>query len=157
MRNASPFPPLIFFFFCASRPIYRGRGCRQPNSCQAGPGSAKGQQEQAVWGHCVHCRGKLVHAQRPQEEGTPSKGESTYRPLPCLSRPPSIRRSAIVNCDSHQEKKDDSGAEEPAPKRKRGRPPKNPKPEAADGATSGDAAEPSAKKKRGRPPKKTTE
>jgi len=46
---------------------------------------------------------------------------------------------------------------EPAPKRKRGRPPKNPKPEGEAGATSGgEGGEPSEKKKRGRPPKSTT-
>jgi len=46
---------------------------------------------------------------------------------------------------------------EPTPKRKRGRPPKNPKPEGEAGATSGgEGGEPSEKKKRGRPPKSAT-
>lgn len=52
-----------------------------------------------------------------------------------------------------QEKKPEEDGE-PAPKRKRGRPPKNPKPEVEAGATSGgEGGEASEKKKRGRPPK----
>lgn len=56
-----------------------------------------------------------------------------------------------------QEKKgDESGADEAAPKRKRGRPPKvkAPKPEAEGEDGEGDDAEPTPKKKRGRPAKK---
>jgi len=54
-----------------------------------------------------------------------------------------------------EKKPDEVGTDgEPAPKRKRGRPPKNPKPEGDAGATSGgEGGESSEKKKRGRPPK----
>jgi high mobility group AT-hook protein 2 len=56
-----------------------------------------------------------------------------------------------------QEKKPEETDGEPAPKRKRGRPPKNPKPEGEAGATSGgEGGESSEKKKRGRPPKSAT-
>ena len=56
-----------------------------------------------------------------------------------------------------QEKKPEEDGE-PAPKRKRGRPPKNPKLDVEAGATSGgegegEGGESSEKKKRGRPPK----
>ncbi|KAG5353989.1 hypothetical protein E4T56_gene12290 [Termitomyces sp. T112] len=57
-----------------------------------------------------------------------------------------------------EKKPDDEADTEPPTKRKRGRPPKNLKPESGDGAeASGEATDPSAKKKRGRPSKKATD
>jgi high mobility group AT-hook protein 2 len=54
-----------------------------------------------------------------------------------------------------EKKADDSATDaEPTQKRKRGRPPKNPKPDmGGDGGANGDAVDSGTKRKRGRPPK----
>ncbi|KAG6854623.1 hypothetical protein C0991_004225 [Blastosporella zonata] len=63
-------------------------------------------------------------------------------------------RSSIMS----EKKPDDEADTDPPTKRKRGRPPKNPKSETGDAAGgSGDAPELSAKKKRGRPSKKAAD
>ncbi|KIK08715.1 hypothetical protein K443DRAFT_531328 [Laccaria amethystina LaAM-08-1] len=74
-------------------------------------------------------------------------------------RPPKVRSIALFQdflSLSLQEKKEEDG-EERAPKRPRGRPPKNPRPQTKEGETSGAGGsgdpESSTKKKRGRPSK----
>ncbi|KAG6818189.1 hypothetical protein H0H87_000094 [Tephrocybe sp. NHM501043] len=113
-----------------------------------------------------------------EQHGGDTEGEATTKDVPAKrgrgrpkgsknKRPGSIPAAAAGSSTAAvtprkrgrppKEKKPDDEGEPPA-KRKRGRPPKNPKPDAGDSAGGdGDAPDPSAKKKRGRPSKKATD
>ncbi|KAG6903207.1 hypothetical protein C0995_002750 [Termitomyces sp. Mi166 len=102
----------------------------------------------------------VLDAPAKRGRGRP-KGSKNKRPgsTPAVTAGSSAAAAPRKRGRPPKEKKPDDEAEtDPPAKRKRGRPPKNPKPETEDGAgASGEATELGAKKKRGRPSKKATD
>ncbi|KIM80745.1 hypothetical protein PILCRDRAFT_822010 [Piloderma croceum F 1598] len=98
--------------------------------------------------------GAPVKRGRGRPKGSKNKKGSTFAADVSATDAPKKKRGRPPK----EKKPEEVGTDgEPAPKRKRGRPPKNPKPEGEADATSGaEGGEPSEKKKRGRPPKSAT-
>ncbi|KAG7452601.1 uncharacterized protein BT62DRAFT_1070351 [Guyanagaster necrorhizus] len=101
-------------------------------------------------------------ASAPAEAPAPPVKRGRGRPKGSKNKPTSSSASPAAprrprGRPPKEKKEDEQGAESSAPKRGRGRPPKHPRPTESGGeGTANDPAEPPAKRKRGRPKKTTT-